>query len=122
VRFTPLVFKKTRQAATPKKLKSAERRLKKERDKYPLLVDWITSQQPTAQARVDAHLDDWQRRCQSIRASTARQWRESRQLLRNLPAEDRSRFLEYWNSSRIPGDASYFRDALRRFMSSKIDI
>jgi hypothetical protein len=120
VRFTRLVFKKTRQAATPKKLKSAERRLKKERDKYPLLVDWITEQQPTAQARVDAHLDDWQRRCQSIRASTARQWRESRQLLRNLPAEDKARFLEYWNNSRIPGDASYFRDALRRFMSGKI--
>jgi hypothetical protein len=87
VRFTHLVFKKTRQAATPKKLKSAERRLKKERDKYPLLVDWIVEQQPTAQERVDTHLDDWQRWCQSNRASTARQWRENRQLLRNLPAE-----------------------------------
>jgi hypothetical protein len=122
VRFTHLVFKKTRQAATPKKLKSAERRLKQERDKYPLLVDWIVEQQPTAQERVDTHLDDWQRWCQSNRASTARQWRENRQLLRNLPAEDKARFLEYWNNSRIPGDASYFRDALRRFMSGKIDI
>ena len=49
MRFTRLVFKKTRQAATPRKLKSAERRLKQEREKYPLLVDWIAEQQPTAQ-------------------------------------------------------------------------
>ncbi len=122
MRFTPLAFKKTRQEATPNKLKSAERRLKKEREKYPLLVDWIIEQQPTAQAKVDAHLDHWQRWCQSIRASTAKQWRENRQLLRSLPTEDKTRFLEYWNNSRIPGDSSYFRDALRRFMSGKIDI
>jgi hypothetical protein len=51
MRFTSLVFKKTRQAATPRKLKSAERRLLKEREKYPLLVDWIAEQQPTAQEK-----------------------------------------------------------------------
>jgi hypothetical protein len=122
MRFTCLAFKKTRQAATPRKLKSAERRLKQERDKYPLLVDWITDQQPTAQEKVDAHLDGWQRWCQSTRDSTARQWRENRQLLRSLPAEDQARFLRYWNNSVIPGDSCYFRDALRRFMSGKINL
>jgi hypothetical protein len=122
MRFTCLAFKKTRQAATPRKLKSAERRLKQERDKYPLLVDWIIDQQPTAQEKVDAHLDGWQRWCQSTRDSTARQWRENRQLLRSLPAEDQARFLRYWNNSVIPGDSCYFRDALRRFMSGKINL
>jgi hypothetical protein len=121
MRFTSLVFKKTRQAATPRKLKSAERRLLKEREKYPLLVDWIAEQQPTAQEKVNAHLDGWQRWCQSTRNSTARQWREGRQLLRSLPAEDRDRFLDYWNNSGIPGDSCYFADALRRFMSGKIN-
>jgi hypothetical protein len=122
MRFAHLAFKKTRQAATPRKLKSAERRLKQERDKYPLLVDWIIDQQPTAQEKVDAHLDAWQRWCQSTRDSTARQWRENRQLLRSLPAEDQDRFLEYWNNSHIPGNSCYFADALRRFMSGKINL
>ena len=122
MQFTRLVFKKTRKPATPNKLKSAERRLKKEREKYPLLVDWIAEQQPTAQEKVDAHLDGWQQWCQSIRNLTARQWREGRQLLRSFPAEDRDRFLDYWNNSGIPGDSCYFADALRRFMSGKINL
>jgi hypothetical protein len=122
MRFNKLIFKRTRKEATPKKLKSAERRLKKEREKYPLLVDWITEQQPTAQEKVDAHLEGYQRWCQSFRSSTARGWKKGRQILRSLPAEDKARFLEYWNNSRIPGDACYFNDALRRFMLGKIDI
>ena len=122
MRFSPVAFKKNRQIATPSKLRGAEKQLKKEREKYPLLIDWIAEQQPTAQEKVDAHLDDYQRWCQSMRAAAAKQWRENRQLLRGLPQQDRVRFLEYWNNSRMPGDSSYFRDALRRFISGKVDL
>jgi hypothetical protein len=115
MRFTVLIYKKTRKEATASKLKSAKRRLLKEQEKYPLLVDWIIEQQPTPEEKVDRQLDSWQHWCQNMRDFQAQQWCKGRALLRSLPVAEQVRFLVYWNNSSIPSDSSYFCDALNRF-------
>jgi hypothetical protein len=120
MRFKILPYKKSRKEATASKLRSAERRLKKEREKYPLLVDWIIEQQPTAEEKVGRQLDDWHKWCQEARNRQAQGWRKSRAILYSLTSRDRAKFLEYWNNSNFPGDPGYFIYALRKFIDGKV--
>ncbi len=122
MRFKRLAFKKERKDATSSKLRSAERRLKKEREKYPLLVDWIAEQQPTAEEKVNLQIDDWHEWCQKARNCQAQAWRKSRAILYSLPSQDRVKFLDYWNSSALPGDPPYFDYAIKRFIDGKLEI
>jgi hypothetical protein len=121
MRFKTLPYKKLRKEATASKLRSAERRLKKEREKYPLLVDWIIEQQPTAEEKVDCQLDDWHKWCQEARNRQAQAWRKSRAILYGLTSRDRAKFLEYWNNSNFPGDPGYFMYAVNKFIDGKVE-
>jgi hypothetical protein len=121
MRFKILPYKKSRKEVTASKLRSAERRLKKEREKYPLLVDWIIEQQPTAEEKVDCQLDDWHKWCQEARNRQAQAWRNSRAILYGLTSRERAKFLEYWNNSNFPGDPGYFIYAVNKFIDGKVD-
>lgn len=122
MRFKTLPYKKSRKEATASKLRSAERRLKKEREKYPLLVDWIIEQQPTAEEKVDRQLDNWHKWCQEARNRQAQVWRKSRAILYGLTSRDRAKFLEYWNNSNFPGDPEYFIYAINKFIDGIVAI
>lgn len=99
---------------TTRRLAAAERFLQKERDKFPLLTDWIAAQQPTAIERIENHNLLRMNHQQKIRDSTANTWREARKELYSLPKDVRQQILEKWNNSRIPADAWYFADFLTR--------
>jgi hypothetical protein len=112
-------YGKIKKEATTSQLKAAERRLKKERESMPLLIDWVTQQQPTAAAKVDRHLQGWADWCQRWRDSCAADWRRGRAELRAMPIADQIEFLEIWNKSWCPADQTYFLEKLRSFKKGK---
>lgn len=61
---------------TPRRVAISERKLKAERDRYPLLTDWITQQQPTAVERLENFQDCEAFRRQQWRNWDARTWKE----------------------------------------------
>jgi hypothetical protein len=102
-------------------LKIAERTLQKEREKFPLLQDWIAAQQPTPEERLETFQNREADRIQRERDYSAQTWRRARQLLRLLPPETKDRVLENWNTHHCPGDASYFADCVFQAARPLID-
>jgi hypothetical protein len=70
-----------------------------QRDKYPLLSDWIAQQQPTPEERI-LKADEsiiWQQ--QYWRDCSARCWRKWRARLYRLSLPERQLLLSEWNDS-----------------------
>lgn len=87
-----------------------------DRDKFPLLADWIAESQPTAIERLEKFQVQEMERLQRMRQLTAKIGRESRARLRTLPLEQRQEIIKEWNKSGMPKRAEYFAD----FITSKI--
>lgn len=98
---------------TKRRLKCAEKALQKERDKFPLLVDWVAEQQPTPIERLKGFQQgeiSWE---QSNRKYIADRWRRSRKYLYQLPAEERKKLIQEWNEHPcLPKTHEYFGDFL----------
>lgn len=99
---------------TPRRIAISERKLKAERDHYPLLNDWIAQQQPTAVERLENFQECEIFRRERWRDWDAKTWKEARAKLRLLPPDIQHQILDYWNNSNIPADSGYFADAVRR--------
>jgi hypothetical protein len=66
------------------------------------------------------------RRCEfkfnALRALAARQWRQGRQMLSELPEEEQGQLLAYWNDERaccLPRKTEYFADLVRNWEAVK---
>lgn len=97
---------------TKRRLSNSTRALQKEREKLPLLSDWVAEQQPTPEERInnfDKGLIEYQKKLRKYRAE---KWREVRKILSCLSLEAKSTVLNYWNNSRIPKDPVYFLDLM----------
>ncbi|NJM90011.1 MAG: hypothetical protein HC847_25550 [Hydrococcus sp. RU_2_2] len=93
---------------------AAKRTLQKQRDKYPLLTDWIAQQQPTPEERIlkaDGSIV-WQQ--QYWRDCDARCWRKWRARLYRLSLAERQFLLSEWNESLYPKTSGYFAGFCRR--------
>ena len=101
-----------RRPVTKRRIAAAERALKRERDKFPLLADWIAEQQPTAVERVEFYNDAGDRRFAAFRDNRAKTWKRARAELRKLPKAERQRLIAQWDASPYPKDAEYFADFL----------
>jgi len=102
---------------TPRRLAAARRFLQRERDKAPLFAAEIATSQETPEeriARLDRYCEDL---FQGLRSLAARQWREGRRMLRELPSEVQAELMAYWNDDRtwIPRKAEYFCDMVRHW-------
>lgn len=108
MRFTKFPKHKSK-GITKRRLANSERRLKKERDKFPLLSDWIAESQPTAEERIKAIDSGTEEYFQRLRDSHAQSWRESRKIFYSLPSETRQAVRRAWKESNYPGDGTYFK-------------
>ena len=102
---------------TNRRLANSERRLKKERDKYPLLSDWIAESQPTAEERIKAIDAGTEEYFQRLRNFNAKSWRESRKIFYSLPPEVRRALRKAWNQSNYPKDGTYFQYFIKSYLS-----
>jgi hypothetical protein len=116
MKFARHLRKKAPRPITNRRLRAAERRLEKDRTKFPLLSNWIAECQPTAIERLEKfQIAELERVCRK-RQLTAKKWRESRALLRTLPYLQRQEIIKEWNNSGFPKTVEYFGD----FLTSKI--
>lgn len=99
---------------TSRKLKAQEKILKKEREKFPLLTDWIADQQPTAEEKILKQQQNAVNYFKKLRNHDAKTWIEARKKLRSLPKTEQLHLIEKWNNSGIPKSAEYFADFIRR--------
>lgn len=106
---------------TGRRIAAAKRALQQERDKFPLLTDWVSDQQPTAEARIDLYQDADLARQQVRRNDDAARWKRARTLLRLLPRETQRELLDQWNVSPSPGTSEYFADMVFRVARPLID-
>jgi hypothetical protein len=114
MKFSHCPYKAVAKGITPRRLAAAKRTLQKQRDKYPLLTDWIAQQQPTPEERI-LKADQgivWQQ--QYWRDCRAKDWRKWRTRLYQLPLLERQRLLKQWNESHYPKSSEYFADFCQR--------
>lgn len=116
MRFTRMTFRPTPIERTPRRIKAAEKAVKKELDKYPLFPE--LARFSNVDMRLE-QLDDMSRHYwQNIRNQEAYTWRKFRRRLRTLDLQEQERFLNYWNSrNMIPGTAHYASDTLTQFFN-----
>lgn len=120
IRFSRFPIKGEVKGVTNRRLAASERHLKKEREKFPLLADWVASQQPTAVERIEKLDKTKQTWAAYMRSTEAAKWKKARAILASLPLEKRQEFLDWWNSSGIPAQPSYLLDAIRRKLGAEL--
>lgn len=97
---------------TPRRLKASQRALQKERDKFPLLSDWVAEQQPTPEQRL-VKFQGWELEAEKkSRKYAALVWCRSIKILYSLPFEVRQELLKEWNESHLPKTHEYFAEFL----------
>ena len=116
MRFTPMTIRPTPIERTSRRIKAAEKAVKRELEKYPLFPELARFN--NAEMRLN-QLDDLSKSYwQNIRDEEARTWRKFRRRLRSLDSSEQERFLDYWNShGMIPGTAHYASDTLTLFFN-----
>lgn len=113
MKFQRSAFSKAPRAVTKRRVEAAKRSLQNERDKFPLLAEWIEQSQPTAEQRIerfDQSFLEWKKRMRNFQVCT---WKRARKMLRELPLEKQKMILTYWDE--FPNhNAAYFADIVRR--------
>lgn len=119
MRFTPHqgIFAYER---TNRKLKAAERRLRLDREKFPLFAAEIAESQPTPEELLDARGKAFLENQQANRDREARNWWRARAELRAIPEPDRATFIRYWNRCKCPGNAAYLLTYMNMFRDGRL--
>lgn len=105
---------------TNRKLKAAERRLRLDREKFPLFAEEIGESQPSPEELLDARARSFVTHQQDNRDRAARNWWQARAELRAIPEPDRSAFIRYWNRSKCPGNATYLLTYMNMFRDGRL--
>ena len=100
---------------TARKLASAERRLKQEREAFPLFADDIAAMQPTIEAIRDKRLMLANKTMADQRQQLAINWRNVRVKVLAIPAPDRLMLLAYWKKSPYPGKPFYLGYVVKKY-------
>lgn len=115
MRFTRYCVKSGGRIISPSKLAAAAKFNQRENSKFPLLTDWISSNQELPQARCDRMLSAREERVISDRNIIAFKWRSLRSSLFLLSTSERSDILSAWGASSRPKSVEYFADFLRHW-------
>lgn len=105
---------------TNRKLLAAARRLRLDREKFPLFADEIGESQPTPEELLDARARSFVANQQDNRDRAARNWWQARAELRAIPEPDRSAFVRYWNRCKCPGNATYLLTYMNMFRDGRL--
>ncbi len=105
---------------TNRKLKAAERRLRLDREKFPLFAAEIAESQPTPEELLDARGKAFVENQQANRDREARNWWRARAELRAIPEPGRGAFVRYWDRSKCPGNASYLLTYINMFRDGRL--
>jgi len=113
VRFKRCVFRPKRPDLSERKLKLTERYIERERQAMGLFADF--TEMPTAEQRIQAQTDSYNRWVVGFRQSRAAEWRRVRRFISELPVAVRDEVLAQWNAGKWPADPEY----LVEFLMSK---
>lgn len=108
---------------TNRKSAAILRSQRREREALPLFADEIAAGQLSvadvhARRRAAASANE-----AAGRARRAREWRQARKTLRELPADDYLRLLDHWNRHRwYPAVPAYLLTMIRRFKNGELDL
>lgn len=105
---------------TNRKLKAAERRLRLDREKFPLFSAEIAESQPTPEELLDARGKAFVANQQDNRDRAARNWWRARAELRAIPEPDRAAFVRYWDRCKCPGNATYLLTYINMFQDGRL--
>ena len=105
---------------TNRKLKAAERRLRLDREKFPLFADEIGESQPSPEELLDARARSFVTHQQDNRDRAARNWWQARVELRAIPEPDRAAFIRYWNRCKCPGNGTYLLTYMNMFRDGRL--
>src|SRR3546814_19313481 len=84
---------------TNRKLKAAARRLRLDREKFPLFAEEIGESQPSPEQLLDARARSFVTSQQDNRDRAARNWWQARAELRAIPESDRGAFIQIGRAS-----------------------
>src|SRR3546814_3646832 len=104
---------------TNRKLKAAERRLRLDREKFPLFAEEIGESQPSPEELLDARARSFVTHQQDNRDRAARNWWPARVELRAIPDPDRAAFIRFWNRCKCPGNGSYLLTYMNMFRDGR---
>ncbi len=104
----------TKRGFNPHRLAAARRWLDREAASLPLFRAQIRASQPTPEERVQAADESFAAWRRQVRTLTARQWREARRLLHELPPLERAALIAAWNASPYPKDSAYCLEFIRQ--------
>lgn len=105
---------------TNRKLKAAERRLRLDREKFPLFAAEIAESQPTPEELLDARGKAFVENQQANRDREARNWWRARAELRAIPEPGRAAFVRYWDRCKCPGNAVYLLTYINMFRDDRL--
>ncbi len=102
-------------ALSPRKIKAAERALRREQEKHPLFSTEIEENQETPLERIERQKREWATRLQGLRDHQSRCWKEGRTIIRRWDRASRTAFLEQWNRRMYPAQGVYFLEYVRTY-------
>ena len=101
---------------TQRKEAAAARRLRREREAYPLFAEQIAQQQPSIDAIRQRRIEQSAKTERDMRARQAARWRAVRAQVFAIPASDRAELLRYWNAHRwFPGEPQHLGYLIRKY-------
>jgi hypothetical protein len=115
MKFRRCLFRPTtKRGISPQRLAAARRWLDREAASLPLFMDQVRTSQPTPEERVQAADESFAAWRRQFRTLTARQWREARRILHELPPGERAALIAAWNASPYPKDSAYCLEFIRQ--------
>ena len=105
---------------TNRKLKAAERRLRLDREKFPLFAAEIAESQPAPEELLEARGKAFVANQQDNRDRAARNWWRARAELRAIAEQDRAAFVRYWDRCKCPGNATYLLTYINMFRDGRL--
>lgn len=107
---------------TPRKRAAFHRKMRLEREKYPLFAEWIEAGQPHVDSVMADRAVAWARVQAEMRQQRAAKWREARARLQSYGDNQRGVIRQLWQEAPYPADPVYLLDMLTQIDRGRIDI
>lgn len=107
---------------TSRKEAALLRRLRLEREAYPLFSDVVAAGQPTVDQVKRQRATQSDRMEREARQRQAASWRQARAAVWAIPDPDRAQVLRYWNTHRhFPGSPNYLLYVVKQYMTGGLE-
>ena len=107
---------------TSRKEAALLRRLRLEREAYPLFADVVAAGQPTVDQVKRQRTAQAERMEREARQRQAESWRKARAAVWAIPDPDRAQVLRYWNThGHFPGAPNYLLYVVKQYMTGGLE-